>query len=636
MISYKITHSISTKLFKRYFTSTRSNIPKINGAGIVFKKLVQHQVKDVFMYSGGAIMPLIDKFYNNRKINYYINTHEQNCGHSATGYAKSLGKPGIVITTSGPGLTNCITPMLDAQTDSTPLIVISGQVSLKSIGTDAFQEAPSVQLTKPFTKWSHLVTSIDELDETINKAFNIAMSGKKGVVHLDIPKCVLTDTITLRQLETNRKFIELIKIQKETQKEKEAKQEPYGIVFDDPYYEGNYYNIDKVADVINSSKKPILYIGQGCLHAKEELNEFIQNTWIPVTTTIHAKGIINDYNLLSLNWCGMHGSPAANYALQEADCIICIGARFDDRTTGNPDKYAPNAKKNKKIIHIDIEEKQFNKSIKSNLNLVSDSQDFLKYMIKRVPSKVSTDKWIERITDLIQTHPFKNIKPKLNSINTAMVIKSINCVTMVIDKFRENTLISTGVGNHQMMTYQFINGNYPKKIFSSGSLGVMGAGLPYAIGLQIANPEKLVIDIDGDSSFLMTMSDMKTIKEYNLPIKIAILNDGRQMMVNIWERLFFDRRYTATINKRNPNFAIAAESFGIRGFQCNNNTQLDKITEEFLKYDGPALCEYKVIPDICLPLVGPGKALDEMILFDDYHNTKNPIPPKFNKKDLPC
>lgn len=187
-----------------------------------------------------------------------------------------------------------------------------------------------------------------------------------------------------------------------------------------------------------------------------------------------------------------------------------------------------------------------------------------------------------------------------------------------------------------MMAYQFIEGNYPKKIFSSGSLGVMGAGLPYAIGLQIANPDKLVIDIDGDSSFLMTMSDMKTIKEYNLPIKIAILNDRRQMMVNIWERLFFNRRYTATINKRNPNFAIAAESFGIRGFQCNNNTELDKITEEFLKYDGPALCEYKVTPDICLPLVGPGKALDDMILFDDYHNNKkNPNKP-FNNKDVPC
>lgn len=615
------------KIITRLFTNQQI-IYNTNGAQLIYNKLVKHGVEDVFMYSGGAIMPLIDKFYDNPIINYYINTHEQNCGHSATAYAKSLDKPGIVITTSGPGLTNCITPMLDAQTDSTPLIVISGQVNKKSIGSDAFQEAPSVELTKTFTKWSYLVLSVEEIEEVMDKAFHIAMNGKKGVVHLDIPKCVLTDIISEKYIKKQ--------IQQEKIKQEKIQIKKYYDSYIDPYYENNYYNIDRVADIINASKKPILYIGQGCIHAKDELCQLIKKSSIPITTTIHAKGIVNDYHWLSLDWCGMHGSPAANYALQESDCIICIGARFDDRTTGNPDKYAPIAKKNKRIIHIDIEKTQFNKNIKSNINLVCDSKVFLDYMNQRVTSKVSTDEWIDRITDLIQEHPFKNNVPHFNCLNTPMVIKSINLITSVVDKFNENTLISTGVGNHQMMTYQFINGNYPKKIFSSGSLGVMGAGLPYAIGLQIANPDKLVIDIDGDASFLMTMSDMKTIIEYNLPIKIVILNDGRQMMVNIWERLFFNRRYTATISYNNPNFKEVAEGFGLKGFYCDDSRDLDKITEKFLKYPGSALCEYKVVPEICLPLVGPGKGLDEMILFDDYHNKKSPLFPVFDNKNVPC
>ena len=319
----------------------------------------------------------------------------------------------------------------------------------------------------------------------------------------------------------------------------------------------------------------------------------------------------------------MHGMPAANYLLQKSDCIIAVGSRFDDRTTGNPDYYAPIASK-KQIIHIDIEKSQFNKSINSNYNLLCDSKTFLKKLIPKLKNNYRME-WLKEVFDYKKLHDFKYNIPKNNKLSTAYVINQINNFL----KNRKDYFITTGVGNHQMMTYQFISGNKPNVIHSSGSLGVMGVGLPYAIGIQIANPNSLVIDIDGDSSFMMTMSDLKTIKEYNLPVKICIMNDSKQMMVNIWEKLFYEERYTATINKNNPNFVELGKSFGIKAFYCNNQKNLKNTIKEFLEYKGPALCEFKVEGEICLPLVGPGKALDDMILFNEDSNVK------FDESDVP-
>ena len=315
-----------------------------------------------------------------------------------------------------------------------------------------------------------------------------------------------------------------------------------------------------------------------------------------------------------MEWCGMQGSAAANFALQKADCIIGVGARFDDRTTGLLDKYAPNAKN---IINVNIDSQRFGKTVNSNHNIVMDSSNFIN-QIYPLDNYIPTKEWINEINNLKKKNPFKYNIPEGGKLNTPMAISMLNKLTL-----GKPTIFTTGVGNHQMMAYQFIKGDYPGKIHSSGSLGVMGAGLPYAIGAQIANPDKLVVNIDGDSSFLMTMSDMKTIVENNLPVKIAIMNDSRQMMVNIWERLFFEGRYTATINKRNPSFRDVAEGFGIKGLICENSDELEDVSREFLETDGPCLCEYKVEPEICLPLVGPGKALDEMILFDEYHKNQD-------------
>lgn len=568
------------------------------GAQIIYRKLLEHNVKDVFLYSGGSIMPLIDQFYN-KEIKYYVNTHEQNSGHAATGYAKSSSKLGVVITTSGPGLTNTITPMLDAQTDGVPLLVISGQVGTDFMGTGAFQEAPAVEITRPFTKLSYCIKDVNEIPKLMDYAINLVFEGRPGVVHLDLPKNILLDNLYLDKDLDLDKYLEKDTIYLDT-------------------------NLDKVSKIINNSKKPIFFLGKGCIPSSKEIEELVNKTGIPFTTTIHSKGIISEDHHRSLEWCGMHGSVSANNALQKADCIIGIGARFDDRTTGLVSKYAPNAKN---IINVNIDKTHFNKTIKADININMDSRDFINQINPLLQKDIPSIKWLDYLDELKLNNKFKYRKPLDGKLNTPMVISMINQLTL-----GKETIFTTGVGNHQMMTYQFIKGDYPNKIHSSGSLGVMGAGLPYAIGVQIANPNKLVIDIDGDSSFLMTMSDMKTAIENNLPIKIAIMNDNRQMMVNIWERLFFEERYTATINRRNPGFKEVAEGFGLKGFKCSNIEDLENISREFLESDGPALCEYMVEPEICLPLVGPGKALDEMILFDEYHSNgkitidKNCIP----------
>ena len=584
------------------------------GAEIIYKKLLEENVKNVFLYSGGSVMPLVDQFYN-KKINYYVNSHEQNCGHAATGYAKSSNEVGVVITTSGPGITNMITPMLDAQNDGVPLLVLSGQVGTKFIGTGAFQEAPATDITKNVTKFSYCINNVEHLEEILDYAFETLKSGRPGVVHLDLPKNILMDSCLVpKPIKTNLFKNSLEKVDTSIRKLRD---------------------ISKIQDVykaINESVKPIFFLGKGCNHARKEILELVNKTNIPFTTTIHAKGIIDETHHNSLEWCGMHGSPSANFALQEADCIIGIGARFDDRTTGLVEKYAPCARANKKIIHVDVDTEMFNKTIKSNYHIQMDSKKFINLLDNNLSNNIPSLEWHTRLDELKLDNKFKFRIPEKEKINTPMVISKINELTL---NKEEDVIFTTGVGNHQMMAYQFIHGNYPGKIHSSGSLGVMGAGLPYAIGAQIANPEKLVVDIDGDSSFLMTMSDMKTIVENELPVKIAIMNDSRQMMVNVWERLFFDERYTATINKRNPNFKEVAEGFGIKGFRCYDAKNLEETTREFLEYPGAALCEFIVEPEICLPLVGPGKALDEMIMFDEYHYGKKNINNMIDKNAIP-
>ena len=572
----------------------------ITGAKLIYNKLIQHNVDTAFIYTGGAIMPLVDKFYNNNKIKYYLNTHEQSAGHAATAYARITGKPGISIMTSGPGLTNSVTPLTDATNDSTPLILFTGNVPKKMIGTNAFQECPATEITKPITKWSYLINDINEIPDVVDEAFRISTSGKPGSVHIDIPKCILDGEYN----ENTNNYIFKKKINNNL----------------DYKYKNmrDYKNNKKIEKIIYNSKRPVLLVGQGCNDYAEELRQFAILSNIPVTTTIHAMGVYDETNKLSLEFVGMHGNIAANYAIQNADLIIALGSRFDDRITGEISSYAHrafNAFDNHKggIIHVNKNIDEINKVIGSHYNFNVDCGDFLN-TIK--PKYNKRTKWFEQIKRWKNKYPFKYTNTKTNTntntkTNTKTKIKTQE-VLESINKYlynEKNYIITTGVGNHQMMACQFIKWRYPKSMVTSGSLGVMGVGLPFAIGCQIARPNYMVIDIDGDGSFNHTLSELKTVENYKLPIKIAIMNDGKFSMVKTWEKLFYNERYTATDLYRNPDYVKLAEAYNIKGIMCDKKQDLDNKIQEFLSYDKAILCEFKVESDECLPLVIPGASL---------------------------
>lgn len=585
----------------------------LNGGQIIFNKLVQHNTKNVFMYSGGAIMTLIDCFYNQNKINYFINTHEQHLGHSATGYARSTGNPGICIVTSGPGITNMITPMLDAQNDSCPLIVFSGNVPKKNMGTNAFQEAPAIDITKPFTKWSYCLNSIDELEDVCDEAFYISQSGKKGVVHIDLPKCILSDKKKLKMHIFKKINFNNFKNNYKSKYNSNLKIPKNNISIK------NKSNIKEIINVINNSKKPVFYVGQGCNDYAYELRTLVNKSNIPITTTIHAMGVYNETQPLSLKFLGMHGSVYANKSIQESDCIIALGSRFDDRTTGNLDLYAPVAKKayiEKKggIIHCNINNNEIGNIVDTHYNINADCGDFIKIITDKIIYKERKD-WLLEIETWKQNYPFTY--NHTNKLLTQDVLKMLNEHLINKEKF----LFTSGVGNHQMMAAQFIDWTHPRSFISSGSLGVMGFGLPAAIGVAIGNPDKTVIDIDGDGSFLMTLSDMKTARQYNLKnLKVLLLNNKKLGMVDTWEKLFYNNRITATDNSQAPVFYDVAKTFGFNVLKCDNKKDLNKTIREFIKTPGPLLCEFNVGSTECFPLVAPGKALDDIII-----NNKNNI-----------
>jgi acetolactate synthase-1/2/3 large subunit len=568
----------------------------LTGGQIIYNKLREKNVKDVWISTGGAVMPLIDAFYNG-DINYYLPSHEQSGGHAAAGYAKSTGKPGISIVTSGPGLTNSLTPLTDAMNDSVPFILLSGQVPISAMGTQAFQECPSVDMSKPVTKWSICVTNINELPNIMDEAFKAATTGKPGAVHIDLPKCITSQKMNGNVLKNNYFFPPVV----------ESKINDYVMV--------------ETIEKINKSKRPVLLVGQGCNDASHLLTELAKRSNIPVTTTIHAMGCFDEMDPLSLEFLGMHGNVAANYAIQDADLIIALGTRFDDRITGKVDTFAPKcfeAFKNGTggIIHVNINKEEINYIINSHYNFNMDCKKFLEQIVPLIKYQ-KREEWNNKINYWKNKYPFQYKEPE-TGIKTQQVIEEINN-SLLSNDFRDY-FITTGVGNHQMMASQFIKWRHPKSFISSGSLGTMGVGLPYAIGCQIAHPNKLVVDIDGDGSFNHSLHELKTVNDHNLPIKIAILNDAKLSMVKAWEKLFYEERYTATDLGTNPNYVALAESFGIKGIRCDNKNDLRDKIDYFLNYDGPILCDFNVEGDLCLPLVAPGSSIDNMILHNDDIN----------------
>uniref|UniRef100_A0A7S2FZG0 Acetolactate synthase n=1 Tax=Haptolina brevifila TaxID=156173 RepID=A0A7S2FZG0_9EUKA len=562
----------------------------MSGGKLVHESLIECGVDTVFGYSGGANLPILDQF-NDSPMRFVMNRSEQCCGHAAEGYARATGRVGVVLTTSGPGLTNIITPLQDARGDSTPIVALSGQVPTAAVGTDAFQECLAVDLTRPCTKWSYQVKSVEEVRSVVHEAFRVASSGKQGPVHLDLPKDVMTAILRGSSLP---------------------------LPMQPPPIPVDLHAVQRCAEMLAIAKKPILYVGQGANGAPEELLALAEAAQVPVTTTVHAMGAFSEHHPNSLHMLGMHGAAYANFAIQEADLIIAIGSRFDDRTTGVLNKYAPEAKKAHEegrggLVHFDIEPSQFGRVINPTIAIAGDcklAMQALVPMLAEHPPLHPRAPWLERTQQLKAEYPFSYTAPPDGKLKTQSAIEAIYNGLRHREK---DVIVATGVGNHQMMSCQFFRWTQPRQFITSGSLGTMGFGLPAAIGAQVACPDKTVLLIDGDGSFNMTLNDLGTIKEHQLPIKIAIMNDHRQQMVHVWQKLFFDNRLMAT-NNVNPDYVALAQSYGIESYRAAHVDDLPEVIDKFVNATGPVLVDFRCVPDICLPMVAPGKGLDEMFM----------------------
>lgn len=573
----------------------------ITGAQGVYNSLVKHNVQSAFLYSGGNVMALVDQFHR-KEIKYTISANESLGCHAATGYAKASGKPGVYIATSGPGITNCITPMLDAQNDSVPLVVISGNVSKAARGTTAFQEAPATDITSHITKWSVYVDDVNEIPEVIDLAFHVAKSNKPGVVHVDIPACLFKKNIT-----STTKDISTDNLSTDTMNHDDLDIHPL---------------FKRMTHALDTCQKPVLFLGAGCLEYAPELRSLLEVLPIPFTTTLHAMGIVDELHPQALSMCGMHGSYAANHALQLADCIIGIGTRFDDRTVGKINAYAPHTQKAFEegtggIFACNIEPSDI-KTIQPHVSIRCDTRECIQYIYDHVRERginygVHWERWHKTMQIWKKNYPFTITPAKTsNAIKTQSVLKCLNA------HFHEDIVITTGVGNHQMMAAQFLDWKSPRQIITSGSMGVMGTAIPYAIGaVSAANDlekNKTLICIDGDGSFNMSLHDLRTIAEYDLPIKIFVMNDNSLSMVKAWEQLYYGDRYVATSLENNPDYVRLAKSFGIPSLLCREASTLESTMNLALETEGPCLVEFQVEGDVCLPLVGPGSALDDIIM----------------------
>jgi len=421
----------------------------------------------------------------------------------------------------------------------------------------------------------------------VHEAFRVASSGKPGPVHIDLPKDVMTAVLRGGSLP---------------------------LPLQPPARPINTHSLEQVAALLKIAKKPILYVGQGANEAPAELTALAEAANVPVTTTLHAMGVFSEHHPLSMHMLGMHGAAYANYAIQEADLIVAIGSRFDDRTTGVLTKYAPEAHKAHEegrggFVHFDVEASQFGKVINPTVAVCGDAKLAMQQLVPMVEYVPRAD-WIQRCTELKANFPFSYTPALDGKIKTQQAIEAIY---KGMQPQEEKMVVTTGVGNHQMMSCQFIRWTTPRSIITSGSLGTMGFGLPSAIGAQVANPDKTVVLVDGDSSFNMTLNDLGTVVEHQLPIKMAIMNDGRQQMVHVWQKLFFDGRLVGTDNV-NPDYVALAKAYGIEAHYCNTLEDLPATVQKFVDAKGPVLVEFGVVPDICLPMVAPGKGLDEMFL----------------------
>ncbi|KAL8307610.1 hypothetical protein RB598_003884 [Gaeumannomyces tritici] len=580
------------------------------GGEIFHEMMLRQNVKHIFGYPGGAILPVYDAIYNSPHINFVLPKHEQGAGHMAEGYARASGKPGVVLVTSGPGATNVVTPMADALADGIPMVVFTGQVVTSAIGSDAFQEADVIGISRSCTKWNVMIKSVGEIPRRINEAFEIATSGRPGPVLVDLPKDI-TAGVLRRAIPIESSIPSMPSAASRAVQELSRQQLEK--------------SIDRVADLINIAKKPIIYAGHGIICAEdgvELLKALADKASIPVTTTLHGLGAFDELDEKSLHMLGMHGSAYANMSMQEADLIIALGGRFDDRVTLSIPKFAPAAKAAAKegrggIVHFEILPKNINKVIQATEAIEGDVGANLKLLLPKVQQKSMEDRsqWFGQIKGWKEKWPFSNYEKaeRTGLIKPQTLIEELSNLTA--DR-KDKTIITTGVGQHQMWAAQHFRWRHPRTMISSGGLGTMGYGLPAAIGAKVARPDALVIDIDGDASFNMTLTELSTAAQFNIGVKVIVLNNEEQGMVTQWQNLFYEDRYSHT-HQRNPDFMKLADAMDVQHRRVSKPDEVVDALKWLIESDGPALLEVvtdKKVP--VLPMVPTGHGLHEFITFD--------------------
>lgn len=552
------------------------------GADLLVEALAEHEVDTVFGYPGGAVLPIYDALYRHESsFKHILCRHEQGLIHAAEGYARVSSKPGVVIATSGPGATNLITGITDAMMDSLPIVAFTGQVSSKVIGTDAFQEADIIGLTTPITKHNYQVTDVKDLKRIVKEAFHIATTGRPGPVVVDIPKNISEAVV------------------------EEAADDTIRLPGYQPTTKPNPLQINRLLEALQNSERPVVLTGAGVQFAKasEQLRDFIKKYDLPVVSTLLGLGTFNADDKNFLGMAGMHGTYAANMAIHDADLLINIGARFDDRLTGKIADFAPHAR----VAHIDIDPAEIGKNIETQIPVVADAKEALELLnggqckMKTIDSwrhKTQADKeqnplWYKRSEDLISPQWF---------------------IEQVYEATEGKAIVTTDVGQHQMWSAQFYNFREPNHFVTSGGLGTMGFGLPAAIGAQLAFPDKTVVAIVGDGGFQMTMQELATLKQYGLPVKVVIVNNEALGMVRQWQEKFYDERYSESLMQTNPDFVKLGESFGVKSFRYTEEDEVSAKLKEALTSDEPVLIDARVVKlDLVYPMVPSGKGNHEMI-----------------------
>ena len=565
---------------------------KMTGAEVIVKALNEQGVDHIFGYPGGAVLPLYDELFKSNKAPAHVLVrHEQGAVHAAEGYARSSGKPGVVLVTSGPGATNAVTGLTDALMDSIPLVCISGQVPSHLIGTDAFQECDTVGITRPCTKHNWLVRRPEELANTINLGFLVATTGRPGPVLIDIPKDVQF---------ADAEYCSMSEVEHSSYK---------------PKVKPEISEIEEAIDLMSNAKKPIFYTGGGVINSGPEashlLKELVTLTGFPITSTLMGLGAFPANNDQWLGMLGMHGTYEANMSMHDSDLIINIGARFDDRVTGRLDAFSPNSKK----IHVDIDPSSINKTIDVDISVIGDCAHVIENMLILWRSrgyKSDTSKWWDQI------NKWRDIK-SLNYVKSDKTIKPQYAIQRLYELTKDkDTFISTEVGQHQMWAAQHYHFNEPNRWMTSGGLGTMGYGLPAAIGTQVAFPKSTVIDIAGEASILMNIQELSTAVQHKLPVKIFILNNQYMGMVRQWQELLHEGRYSHSYTESLPDFVKLAEAYGAHGIRAENPKELDDKIIEMLDTDLPVIFDCVVDKDEnCYPMIPSGAGHNEMLLNDE-------------------